>query len=204
MNLNFVFDLGGVLISYEPVKYVEKLIDQSIVDKVYKLIFESPEWIELDRGALTEEQAVEIWCKRNPEYSEHIKFVMKDWIELLKPIDENISLLKSLKKGGYKLYVLSNFHKKAFEVLYEKYNFFNLFNGMVISYKEKTVKPEEKIYRILIERFSLIPSETVFIDDSPRNIEAAKALGLKTFLYKDHSELKKFLNRFLGGATIEA
>jgi putative hydrolase of the HAD superfamily len=201
--LNFVFDLGGVLISYEPKKYVEKLLDND-TEMIYRLIFESPEWIELDRGTISEDRAIEIWCKRKPEYSEYIRLVMKNWIEMLVPVDENVLFLKFLKKKGHRLYVLSNFHKKAFEILYEKYDFFSLFDGLVISYREKTVKPEEKIYRILLERFGLIPSETVFIDDSPKNIEAAQKIGLNTFLYRNHLELKKFLNKFLGGAIVEA
>jgi len=202
--LNFVFDLGGVLVNYDPKRYVQKIVGSDKAEILKNIIFDSPEWIELDKGTLDESEAVRIWGKKNPEYSQYIELIMKNWDEMLTPKYENIRLLKPLKNMGHKLYILSNFHEEAFKNISEKYSFFGLFNGMVISYKEKTVKPEERIYRVLIKRYGINPSDTVFIDDSMKNIETAERLGFKAFLYVKHSKLIEFLSKLLGGAIIEA
>jgi len=201
---NFVFDLGGVLINYKPREYVKKLVSFDKVDILTKIVFESLEWIELDRGIITEEEAIEKWCARNPNYTKEIKLITKNWKGMLTPKYENIKLLEPLKHKGYKLYILSNFHKKAFNYVFKKYDFFKMFDGMVISFKVNMVKPEPQIYRFLIEKYNLKPSCSVFIDDSEENIKAAKEEGLKAFLVTGDEEFQKFIKSFLGGVSVEA
>lgn len=94
----------------------------------------------------------------NQEYNLLILIILSafdNWYELLKPIEVSINVLKQLKENGYKPYYLSNFHLKAFEYVTKKYEFFKLFDGGVVSYKEKLLKPEVEIYNTLINRYGL-------------------------------------------------
>lgn len=200
---NFIFDLGGVLINYQPREYLEEFVDSTKVDVLLKIIFQSSEWIELDRGTLSEDEAIEIWCDKNPSYANEIKLVMKNWMDMLTPKLENIKFLELLKVEGYKLFVLSNFHEKAFNFISQKYDFLKLFDGMTISFKVKMVKPESQIYKSLIREYGLNPFLSLFIDDSEENIKTAERENLRTFLFTSDEEFQRFIQNFLGGVSIE-
>lgn len=194
MIKNIVFDIGNVLLNFLPEKYlVEKYTDEKIVEKLYTEIFKSKEWIDLDRGTLTKQEAVERIINRNPEYAESIQRCMEEWHDILTPIDESVALLKLISEKNYKSYMLSNFHLVAFEHVYEKFDFFKLFDGGIISYREKLVKPELDIYKRLVEEYSIRPEESLFIDDMEVNIRGAEKLGFHVVLFKNSEQLKTSL-----------
>jgi putative hydrolase of the HAD superfamily len=175
---NIIFDLGNVLINFKPIEYVNsKIHDKEKAKKIYEEIFTGKEWPMLDRGVITEEEAINIICNRNMEDSELIRMVMDNWYQLLTPIEGTVEILKEISNKGYKTYVLSNYQLLAYENVTERYDFFNYFDGDVISYKEKLMKPEKDIYNKLIERYNVDPKESVFIDDTVENVEGAKLLG---------------------------
>jgi putative hydrolase of the HAD superfamily len=109
----------------------------------------------------------------------------------LKPIQDRIEILKPLKKNGYKLFILSNFIEEAFKHVIEQYDFFSQFDGRVISYEEKVIKPEKAIYDILVNRYNLIPQECVFLDDHSSFLKPAKQLGMATILVHQNTDLKE-------------
>lgn len=119
-----------------------------------------------------------------------------DFFEILQPIEENVKLLPKLKEK-YNLYILSNFHQPAFEHIFKKYDFFRLFDGHTVSCYYYLLKPEKEIYDTLIEKFNLIPEETVFIDDSKVNIDACEKEGIRGIHLPDYTELKQKLEEFL-------
>ncbi len=149
----------------------------------------------LDRGTIEEPMAIERIIERNAELSEDIKTVFKDWYSILVPIPKTVELLKSLKSKGYNIYYLSNFHDLAFKDVTNKNEFFNLFDGGVVSYEEKLLKPEEEIYKRLIERYNLIPEETIFVDDTKVNVEAAKKLGIRAFVFESPEKFEEDLRK---------
>ena len=194
---NIVFDLGRVLIKFEPKEYIEQNIPEEKREDFYNGIFGSTEWLMLDRGTLSYEDAKKIFKERVPGADKQIdRLFDADLFEILQPIEENVKLLPELKKK-YNLYILSNFHQPAFEHIFKKYDFFRLFDGHTVSCYYYLLKPEKEIYDTLIDKFNLIPEETVFIDDTKVNIDACKKKGIRGIHLPDYTELKQKLEEFL-------
>ena len=190
MIKNIIFDIGNVLLEFKPLDYLKRTFNDDNIEKLlYKEIFQSEEWLHLDRGILTQEQAVKIISLRNPTYEIHIKKCMDNWIDILTPIEGTVKILNQLKEKGYKLYLLSNFHSLAFETICSKYDFFKHFDGGIISYKENLLKPEAEIYTKLLDTYNLNAEECLFIDDTLVNIEAADRLGIKTLHFESATHM---------------
>ncbi|VYU58318.1 HAD-IA family hydrolase [Clostridium tertium] len=195
MYKNVIFDLGNVLLSFSPMDYLKSKITEDRISNVFKAIFQSEEWVMLDRGTITEKEAIKNIIDRNLEYRDDINLAFEDWYDILSPIEDTITVLEDLKEKGYKVYYLSNFHHLAFEEVVKKNKFFKLFDGGVVSYAEKIIKPEEAIYKLILERYNLNPSETIFIDDTKANIEGANELGISTVFLEDTSSLREELRK---------
>ena len=194
MIRNIIFDLGNVLLDFSPQEYLRtKINDESKVQQVYEEIFLSKEWPMLDRGTISEAEAVKNMMARSLENSQLIAHCMKGWYELLTPMAESVAVLQELKNKGYKLFVLSNFHALAYENVSKRCGFFQYFDGELISYREKLLKPEAEIYNLLATRYQFEPSESIFIDDTKVNVEGASSIGFQTILFKNAMELRKEL-----------
>jgi len=192
---NIVFDLGNVLFKFDPDEILDNLFKDSVIkSKLKEAVFKTSIWKELDRGTLSFEEAKKIFNEKNPTIKEEIDLLLKEWKNYLHPINENIEILSKLKEKN-KLFVLSNFHDDAFNYIRERYSFFDIFDGMVVSYKEKLLKPEKEIYLLLLKRYNLNPEETFFVDDMVENIKAAEELGIKGILYTDSQSLRELLKR---------
>ena len=198
MVKNIIFDIGNVLLQFKPLDYLKVIFnDDKIETLVYKEVFQSKEWIHLDRGTLTQGEALKAIAQRNPNYKVHIKKCMDNWIDILTPIEGTVQIVNDLKEKGYKLYLLSNFHSLAFENIYSKYDFFKCFDGGVISYKENLLKPESEIYTKLLDTYGLKAKECLFIDDTLENIHTADLLGFNTIHFDNYTTLKDNLNKFI-------
>ena len=194
---NIVFDLGRVLIKFEPKEYIEQNVPEEKREDFYNGIFGSTEWLMLDRGTLSYEDAKKIFKERVSGVDKQIDRLFDvDLFEILQPIEENVKLLPKLKEK-YNLYILSNFHQPAFEHIFKKFEFFRLFDGHTVSCYYYLLKPEKEIYDTLIDKFNLIPEETVFIDDSKVNIDACEKEGIRGIHLPDYTELKQKLEEFL-------
>jgi len=196
MIKNIIFDIGNVLLEFNPRMYVSSKISEEKVEEIYKCIFQSDEWPMLDRGTISEEEAKMNIINRNIENKELINLVFENWYDILIPIESSVDVLRQLKENGYKVYYLSNFHLAAFEHVTQKYEFFQRFDGGIVSYKEKLLKPEKEIYEMIIERYNLEQNETVFIDDIKENVNAAVKSGLKGIVLKKPKDLKAELEEF--------
>jgi len=195
---NIVFDLGNVLLDFDPERYLEALGYQGKVKEQLKSeIFKTDEWLMLDRGTISQEEAVEIWQQRNPDLRGEIADVMTDWEKILTLKKESLEILESLAAKNYNLYILSNFHEKAFTYVSNKYNFFDYFDGKVISADIGMIKPDPEIYEHLLNKFNLEAGTTLFIDDSQKNIAAAINKGIRVIHFKDAASLKEELKLYL-------
>lgn len=196
MIKNVIFDLGRVLINFDPETYLKELGLDKETRKIYlNDIFKGNEWLDLDRGIITEEQAIKkITDKGNIEERE-VRKILDARISFFTELHLNSPLVKKIKDNGYKLYILSNFPKIPFEILFKKYEFFRNFDGGVVSYEEgvNVIKPDSKIYDILLSKYNLLPEETVFIDDTLVNIEKAEEYGITGIHLPDHTELREKL-----------
>ena len=193
MYKNIIFDLGNVLLSFKPKEYLNEKLEKSRIEKVFKEIFLSEEWIKLDEGTITEVEAIENISLRNEDYREDIKRTFENWYDILIPISETVELLKELKEKEYKLYYLSNFHDIAFKKVKKKYDFFSLFDGWVVSSEDKLLKPDERIYKAILNRYDLLPEESIFIDDTKINVEAAKEVNIEAIVFENANKLKEDL-----------
>lgn len=198
MIKNIIFDLGNVLLDFSPDKYLKELgYKGEIKEKLKSEIFETEEWLQLDRGTISQKEAVKKWQQRNPNFKNEIADVMADWEKILTVKEDSREILKSLAAKNYNLYILSNFHKKAFAYVSDKYDFFKFFDGKVISAEVGLIKPEAKIYDYLLNEFNLKAEETLFIDDSKQNIKGALNKNIRVIHFKDSVSLEKELKLYL-------
>ena len=166
---NIVFDLGGVVFHRDAKKVRKELID------FFAFIFAAKMplfWEEYDRGTLTFDEVLdELSRSKGCD-----RAVAEDYLRE--------ALIRDLKRAGYRLYVLSNMSREFIDFL-RRTEIYGCFDGEVVSCEEGVVKPEPRIYEILLDRFGLDPAETLFIDDRRSNLEAAAAFGIATFHFRE-------------------
>ena len=192
-----IFDLGGVLIDWNP-KYVYRDVfngDESKVDWFLDTIC-TMEWNEEhDAGRLIED-GNKLLIDQFPEHETLIRTYYERWHEMLGgPIKEGVEILNKLKKANkHQLYALTNWSAETFPVAIERYDFLQHFEGIVVSGTEKTRKPFKPIYELLLKRYDLRPERSVFIDDNPLNVAGARALGIHSIQFKNSQQLTNELN----------
>ncbi|MBE6835368.1 MAG: HAD family phosphatase [Ruminococcaceae bacterium] len=180
MYKNYIFDMGNVLLGFNDERLLSAFLDDEDDKKlVEKELIWSEEWQLGDKGLINEEEFLSRVLARLPErLHEGATKVYLNWHRLMDPIPGALDYVKQLKKEGKKTYVLSNapLRFSELEKLYPE--LFSLFDGIVVSAREKSIKPEDKIYRVLLERYSLNPAECYFYDDLQCNIDGAKKNGI--------------------------
>ena len=197
MIKNIIFDLGNVLLKFKPEEFLlQFLSDKEYIKQFITKITRSKLWLDLDRGYESLENAEIIFQSKYPEEKELISLFFNHWMEMLIPIEENINILLDLSESGYKTYILSNYIKEAFKFVKDKFDFFTLFDGQIISGEEKVIKPEKAIYESLLRRYHLKPEESLFIDDILFFLKPAKKLGISTIWNRPHTDLRKELKKF--------
>lgn len=179
---NIVFDLGGVLFARDTSKCTQEFIDFfSFVRSEQMPRF----WEEYDRGTSTLDEVTDELCRINGCTRARCEAYLQQSIDLQQPVEPTERLIGELKDAGYRLYVLSNMSREFIDFL-RRFPVYRLFDGEVVSCEEHTVKPEPRIYEILLERYGLDPADTLFVDDRPANIAAAEALGIRGLLFDYH------------------
>lgn len=183
MIKNIIFDMGGVLIDYNPEKTLNEVFDSETAAVLLKEIFRNPIWADKDRGIITPQEIME--QKRGaipPQVFDKVSEMVDNFYPYMPPFEKMYELVKRLKENGYGIYLLSNassdfhIHRKGIPAL-------SLFDGCLISADYKLLKPEKEIYLALFERFSLKPEECFFIDDVQANIDGARNAGMSGHCY---------------------
>lgn len=173
-----VFDIGNVLVDWHWRKSFAEKFGEALVEPIADATVRSPEWYELDRGVLGEDEVVALLTKNAPEYAAQIEWVVRESHQLVTTYPYAADWLHSLQAAGYKTYLLSNFSAFGYERAKPGFTFLPYTDGALISYEVKLVKPDPAIYAALCERFSITPENAVFLDDRPENTEAARAFGM--------------------------
>lgn len=179
-----VFDIGNVLISFAWESYVRSLgFDETTYQHVVNAMFLNEDWDAGDSGLVTTEEWLRLFIDNDPAYEAQIRKTFEGFGATIVPYEITKPWIKALKKDGKKLYFLSNYSEEMYRQSKEQLDFLEDFEGGVFSWKEKCMKPDDKIYKILIERYHLKPQETVFFDDRAENVDGAKKAGLQGILF---------------------
>jgi 2-haloacid dehalogenase len=190
-----IFDLGGVLIDWQPDHMYKKIIKDEQQRKWFLETICTMEWNEQQDGGRTIQEANNELITQYPEHRELILAYYDRWEEMLVgPILPTVELFKNIKSSGkYKLYALTNWSAETFPRALELFDFLHWFDGRVVSGEEKTRKPYKEIYDIILNRFSLSPQKTLFIDDNIKNINAAKEIGINCIHFSSPEQLTEEL-----------
>lgn len=192
-----VFDVGNVLLDWNPRHLYRKMFaDEAAMERFLADVC-TAEWnLELDRG-LAFAEAVAERIERFPEFAAEIRAYDERWREMVDgAIEGSVTLLERLAQRGVPLYAITNFSAEKFAESYERFAFFELFRGVVVSGRVKLLKPDPAIYRLLLDAHDLDAGACLFIDDSPANVEAARRLGFRTVLFESPQQLEENLTAF--------
>jgi len=193
---SIVFDIGGVLIDWNPRHLFRKVFDSEAEMEWFLANVCTYEWnVQQDGGKLFSVATAELQ-EKFPEYSDKIALYYGRWEEMLDgEIKGTVEIFRKLKSAGMPLYALSNWSHEAFPVAYNRYDFMKEFDGLVVSGYEKLLKPDHAIYRVLINRYSINPEESVYIDDNRPNADAAAELGFNAIHFRSPDQLRGELAR---------
>ena len=200
MIRNIVFDMGNVVIRFDPVYFIDRagITDPEDRKLVLNELFRSVEWAQMDAGDLTEETAEPLILPRFPErLRDTVRTLLYSWAYPRDMVPGMEDLIRRLKEAGYGIYLLSN-ASVAQHDYWPRFPVSRLFDGKLISCDVKVVKPCHRIYELFTEKFSLKPEECVFIDDSAANAAGAVACGWKGIAFHGSSEELEGKLRSLG------
>lgn len=192
-----IFDLGGVLIDWEPRRLYRKIFSDEKKMETFLTEICTPEWnVQQDKGR-TLAAATDLLVKKHPKQKREIEAFYGRWEEMLGgPIQSTVDILEFLRKRNrQRLYALTNWSAETFPVAQRDYYFLDHFEGILVSGDEKTIKPEAKIYKLMLERFDIDPATAIFIDDSKKNIEGAEKCGIRGIHFTSGKQLKKDLEK---------
>lgn len=199
MIKNIIFDYGRVLVDYSLEYLYDGIFDdkqemQWFIDNVVNAEFHTT----LDLGNPTQE-VIEEWQRRFPKYRWELECYDTDYLKLIgSEVPGMRQLLIDLHDRGFRLFGLTNWGHQ-FQVVYENYDIFQLLDGQVVSGEEHVVKPDPRIFEILLDRYRLLPEECVFTDDRADNVEGAHRMGIHGIVFKNAEQLREQINLLVSG-----
>lgn len=185
-----VFDLGGVLVDWDPRHlYRGEFADQADMEHFLATVT-TPAWnLELDRGRPFADGVREL-VAQHPQHEALIRAFQERWPEMLRdPIAGTVEILAELRAAEVPCYALTNWSAETFPIARERYAFLTWFDGVVVSGEEGAVKPDAALFAVLEERFGVVPTRSVFIDDTPVNVAGAADRGYATVHFTGAEDL---------------
>ena len=188
---NILFDMGNVLVTYNPEWVIRHYTeDEELIREVKNIVFHSQEWFLLDAGLIEEEKAERNWMERlssdKAREIAHLSFL--NWhLYNMKTIPGTAEIIRALKENGKEIYLLSNASMRLLSIYKEVIPAVECFFGIFYSAAHKCVKPQDIIYERFLKEYSLKPSDCFFIDDLEENISAAKAVGISGAVMKSRT-----------------
>ena len=195
---NLVFDMGNVLIEWNSEKILQAITDdRKLQNLLRKEVFETGLWVQTDEGVKTREEMIEIvTAKIGEEYRNEITQLSRYWYKYVDVYTKVQDRIIELSKNGYNIYILSNTAYTFYDLVKEGYlPAASIAKGIVLSCEEKVLKPNEKIYNILLERYILDPHDAMFFDDLSENIWGAARCGINGFVVENERELLTYLDK---------
>ena len=204
MIRNILFDMGNVLIRFDRDYFIDRLgVAQEDKPLLMREVFQSVEWVQMDRGSIVEEQAVEQICKRLPDrLHDAVEKLVAMWDRPILPIEGMCELVEELKNAGYGIYLLSNASLRQHEY-WPRIPAHVFFDGTIISADEQVMKPGAEYYLRALNRFGLKAQECFFVDDVPANVEGALFCGISGAIFRGDAKLLRQQMRENGIAVSE-
>jgi 2-haloacid dehalogenase len=191
-----VFDIGGVLLEWDPRHLYRKLFDDEAEMDRFLAEVCTLEWHHAHDLGVSPEETSPPLIAAHPQYAEHIWAWTQRTEEMVGgPIEGSVEILRSLKAAGVPCYALTNMETWTFPDRRERYPFLRELDGALVSGFEGVAKPDPRVFELLLERFDLEASRTVFVDDSRVNVEAARSVGLKAIRFESPPRLREWLQR---------
>ncbi|GGH10456.1 HAD family hydrolase [Mucilaginibacter phyllosphaerae] len=190
-----IFDLGAVLIDWNPNYLYQKLFADEQERINFLANITTPDWNEEQDAGRSLQEGTELLVAQYPQHEANIRAFYGRWDEMLgNAIDGTVEIFKQLKDSGrYKIYALTNWSAETFPVAFARYDFLSWFDGIVVSGTEKMRKPAPEFYRLLLNRYQVKAAEALFIDDNLRNILAAEKQGIASVHFISPHQLKDAL-----------
>lgn len=190
-----IFDLGAVLIDWNPRHLYRKIFTDEEQMEWFLTNICTGDWNEEQDAGRSFEAATRLLTDRHPEYREEIMAFWLRWEEMLAgPVSGTVEVFRELKAlNKYRILALTNWSAETFPIALRKYDFLGWFDGIVMSGEERLRKPFPEFYRILLNRYAVDPGRSLFIDDSLRNIEGARALGIPGIHFTGPEQLRQEL-----------
>lgn len=199
MITTLIFDLGAVLIDWHPKHLYKKIFKtEAEIDDFLTHICTS-HWNEEQDAGRSIKDGTEALIQQFPEHGENIRAFYGRWDEMLAgPIDGTLQIFTRLKQGGkYKIYALTNWSAETWPIAFNKYDFLNWFDGIVVSGHEGIRKPAPEFFQLPLDRYHIKTEEALFIDDNLRNVLAAQAMGITSIHFTSPEKLQEELKQFL-------
>jgi len=198
MIKNLVLDIGNVICEWNPERLSSSVTDNPEDQReVMKATIQQQDWLDLDRGVLSVEQAVANAQARTHLDKQAIAGIYSNLAESMWLIDATVTAMHRASDAGIPIYILSNMQQHAWEYLRKTHACFDLCTGVVVSFEAKLIKPDPKIYHHLCEKFSLTASECIFIDDMAENVEAARECGWRSEQLVSIDDSERLLNQVI-------
>ena len=197
MITTVLFDVGQVLLTFDPEPYYQTRMAPERWKKTMDLLFHTKYWQHYDQGLYSEAELIDAFLKEAPELKEEIDLVFSTYMELLQPIEEMAAFALELKKN-FRISILSNMPEKSEPYILKHYPFLREFELPMYSWRWHRIKPDPEIFKIQLQRLQVLPEEVLFVDDRPINLAAAEALGMAvqqmTTAEETISQIRKKLN----------
>jgi 2-haloacid dehalogenase len=192
-----IFDLGGVLIDWNPRHLYRKIFEKEEEMEWFLQNVCTSDWNEQQDAGRSFEEATNELLEKFPKHEVPIRAWYDRWQETMNgPIADTVEILKQIRESKkYKLYALTNWSEQTFPWALNNFDFLHWFEGIVVSGHEKTRKPFPEFYQILLDRYKIDPTKTIFIDDVHRNILGAQAVGIAGVHFQSPSQLKLELQK---------
>lgn len=186
---NIIFDVGMVLIDFCWRQHCHNLgFDEQMIEAFDKHMISSKFWDMLDEGTIEEKDAIARFIEAMPQYSEQVKLFWEHPEGFVKEYEYAAPMIRTLKQQGYRVYLLSNYPLKMYELHWPSFSFFKEVDGYIVSAVEKMKKPDLRIYNLICQRYQFNPEECLFVDDRQVNIEAARQAGMNAVLFEDYNQ----------------
>jgi len=186
-----VFDLGGVLVDWDPRYLFRQLLPDDAAVEAFLADVCSPEWNAAQDAGRSWAEAVQEASERFPEHAELVAAYDERWWETIGgQIDGTVEVLGELRRRGVGLYAITNWSAEKFDLTFPRFDWLAWFDGIVVSGYERIVKPDPRIFQLLVDRYGVHPRAAVYVDDVAANVAAARAIGMTGLVFTTPEQLR--------------